>query len=825
LNKEKYLCIEKSGIILPANVNFESFNQLELEFFMRENVDNDETYVIAVTKYHAIIGAKLALKYNVKLFVDGVDYSFKPLEITILKEEQTARLLLQQAKEPVFFKAALDNLLALIVKDVPFKFTKNEAIDLVVKTTPDELMIKGVEAKQIALEFSLNYFNEDYENIKDLIQPRESEFVSKVKLSYSNELVEFIKSNPGIYILNGAMGSKKTQNIIKPLFDSFCLSGDKPLLIAPSIALTRHLISDERNYESLKKSQLTNVVGIASCVVSATTNQNFIKNYNPKSKVTLIEEFEECETNITNKDLMGDKTLKSCVKAMQEWIELLKKETVVIADATFSNFSVTQLSKLGRKIIVVGNSDITNSGDKTLALNVFEQHTLNIIDELNNDKTCAIFCGGGHRYNGRFRTIKKAIIENTKVIPMTVDSQFIKTNNGKKYLVDIDKSISENKCHIFSPVITSGVSITSDKANSINIFACKTVTPIQLAQSLGRFRKAKNINISFDHRSSLINTTKEHIFKAEISNEIIDITHEDILALKSNTFCEKVIERIQHNLSMRKNYVHVSLLISEILGFTITREALKNVQLNGNKLVSKARELNKSEYVREVENTVFNVKEYSLLKKFKEYLSAKELELLDIYELQRFYNIGKAKENIGKLISFDKNGKLRPRISNLAKLNHYFTNNPSSKELAYAKIFIEIFQILNLSSRNLEGQFTKYNIEELSSYLRNDVIEVNGEEKKICDLLISLGCSEKISKDYVDVGRLTQTLLKKLFFLKQKGKRTGTENSKGERPGEYFFLCPKRSAQVLYYLQEHMGFKLSDLDLVLEEGIEQLCPT
>ena len=318
VKEKKYLCIENSGIILPEGAHFDSFYQQDLVMFLNEQCESEEfTFIIAVTKHDAVYGAELAIRHGIKLSVEGAEYDFEAINLDKYTKEQKYRALLTQAKEPNLFEHSLHSLLNALIKKIPLKYTTEEVIKLVVDAAPSDLQINGIQASVVALKKAKVFFEEQNEKIEGFIQPRESDFVKVVKMSYQNELVEHIQNNPGVYVLNDRMGKGKSQNVILPLFNYFSGTDKRPILITPTKALTKQLVNDARNYEYQKEhSNNITVSGIAACVISATTNWRF-KKFSNQSNITLIEEFEECESSICSKKLMHPQTLSRCSEAIE----------------------------------------------------------------------------------------------------------------------------------------------------------------------------------------------------------------------------------------------------------------------------------------------------------------------------------------------------------------------------------------------------------------------------------------------------------------------------------------------------------------------------
>ena len=799
----KYLCIEKSGIILPEGALFDSFYRIELTTFLNKQCESEEfTFIIAVTKHDAVYGAELAIRHGIKLSVEGIEYAFEAINLNKYTEEQKYRALLKQAKEPNLFEHSLDSLLKALIKKVPLKYTTEEVITLVVDAAPVDLQVNGIQASDLALKKAKTFFEEQNEKIADFVQPRESEFVKIIKMSYQNELVEHVKSNPGVYVLNDKMGSGKSQNVILPLFNYFSTTDKNPILIAPTKALTNQLVSDARNYEYQKKhTNNITVSGIAACVISATTNWMF-KKFSNQSNITLIEEYEECESSICTKKLMHPQTLSRCAEAMEHWTTLLKKNTVVIADAMFSNFSALRLVQMGRKITVVENTDIGFPFTKELIIKPYESHLNNMLASLKNNEKSAVFCDGGHAYDGKFKNIQTAVEKETGKKPVVVDKGFLEKNKHE-YFVNIEKSLEKGNCHIYSPVLTSGISIVTDSISSVNIFACFTLQPNQLTQSAGRFRKSDVVHISFSSNERFQITGLNNIFDEQTYEAYELESKNDLVKLKKDNNCIQVLERLNHNRIMRSNYVYVTLKLFEMIGYKITidrKDDIKDLAQN-KRFLRQIKKFDKDTFISVVQQVEYDNLSYHFLRKSEQDLIASEQLKLEAMTLLQFYNLAsiEAKSDAQKLVEFDDKAKSRPALKNLSIARKQFDEVQEPKKAILSQIFNKIFSILNININTLCGEYNVKDIDKLVDYIRTEKIIFKSEVYIVRKELTQLGCSINIKKEYTGKdecrGTLSSNLLRILFKLKQKSKRAST----GQRSIESYYLCTEKNDSINYY--------------------------
>lgn len=802
MKQVKYLCIAKSGVVLPNGVEAEHFYRVDLSMFLAEQFKHQTlselNYVLVVGESDVVFGAELAIQYGLTLSVYGYEYDFRDHKIVDTNKEQVLRELLSVSKEPKLFTQSLNELLNKLIKKVPLQLSKVQVEKLILAATPQALNIGGEKATDVAKRMVMDFFEQKKREVKDLVSPRLSDQVHEICLSYKNELVEYIKQNPGFYVLNEHMGAGKSQDVIIPLFNEFSSTDLKPIVITPTIALSKQLINDKRNYQQQKELDVSELKAVAACVVSATANWKYQK-YGNDSKVCLIEEFEECESAICSTELMLPKTLHRCSEAMEQWQKLLQIETVVVADAMFSNFSAQQVVKAGRSITIVKNRDKVNTQHKKLTVYSYQKQLSKLVDSLNAGDRAIVFCDGSHKFNGKFKTIAKVIEEQTDVTPIVVDSVFIQKDKPE-YFYNLTSRVEEEQCHIFSPVVTSGVSVVTDRVNSVNIFACHTLLPTQLVQSSGRFRKSQDIDISFDNWSRFTTIDKKLIF-----NELAYKAYEEqcsigLSELFKNKHCQLVLDRITHNRRMKQNYVFTTLQLFKEMGYDITLENNRDGSEAIGTLIKKLFKQNKNKLIEIAIDTVYDKSEHYFLKDSFEILTNEEQLKLQVYEFQRFYNLKSFDcfDSARRLIDFDKGGKSRRHLEHIRVLQGGFCPIENPKLVVIQKIFKDIFSILNVDEFNLTANYKTDDIDKLAQYIKTAKIE----GYKVRNELIALGCSTDIAGEYKDRGYLTRGILNVLFGFKQDMKRNGAKNVDGKRPPKYYFLCPNKSELTKKYFEQ-----------------------
>lgn len=800
-----YLCIEKdAGVILPAEARVKHFYLKELESFLTVTELSKTQYVIAVTEQYAFIATKFALAYGVSIDISGVSYSL-PEYSKVPSTTQIARELIEHSHNETILRMAIEAGLQALLHQIPHHLTYQQASALLESSLAKNVKLDSASATKLFQEISVEFLTSKQQQVKAFIQPKIGGRVKSVTMEYGQQLVDFISKNKGVYVLNGRMGSSKTKNVIKPLFEHFCTSGSKPVLVAPTRALTNELIFDERNYQNVGD-RIANISGLASCIISANSKYQF-RHFSQESKVTLVEEFEECESLLTASEIVSPGTLARRVELFEHWYKLLNKETVVIADATFSDFSAQQLVELGRDVYIV-EPRLSKLNKHKRQVHIYNENTLVELMEntLDSGQRVINFCDGskksaGGKFDAVFHRLNKKAYSSAKV-----DQGYIE-KHGQEYLRDIDESIQRFQLHQYSPVITSGVSIESNYVKEINIVSSKTLLPTQLLQSSGRFRQVETINLCFDGTKRFPPLRFDQIFQSEYLSQKERFCDQEFLTLKSDVNCTRVIKRIQHNNSMYYNYEFTVVSMFEMLGYEIINKVPKE-QIKYPKKVS--------------HKTSFKAKCCQLIGELDDdyswtehqdfgYYNENELTLNEsIFEecraLIKFYGVPNSAAEFIDLVKFDDLGQGRRWVINYSELIGHSKSKSLLKDKITQQIVTQILNILNLDVNSFKGKFDQSSLTALLSFINTDHVIIDGKKYRVLHCLNEHHKSLQLPTAYKErIGNLSSKLLKHFFGLRQRHNRAGIEDSKGKRPIEGYKVECKSLTRLIKYHQMYLN--------------------
>lgn len=824
MKQVEFLCIENdAGVILPDVAEVQYFRLKELEAFLVNSNLTDRRYVLSVTDKYAVVAANLAIKYGVFLSILGEPYEFVQSCSTKITWGNLAMELISNARHEQVLKAACIEALEWQINDVPIRRSYDEITINLRASLINNKNLKSDLASKVFDECVSSFFCEKQAYVKGLLMPAIGGRVKQITMAYDDKLTKWIAKNPAIYVLNGRMGSKKTKNVIKPLFDQFCQSGDKPVLIAPTVALTHKLFSDERNYQNADFTD-EKLSGLASCIISATTKQQS-KVYSDKSKVTLIEEFEECESSLTKAELIRPHTLRARVTAFSHWYKLLAKPTVVIADATFSNFSAQQLVKAGRDVVIVTPpaSDLPHPQKEVC---VFSENSLinQMKSDLESGDRVVNFCDGAQSNNGKADRVFKNVSRDVKDT-VNVNKTYM-SGAGTEYLNDIKSTIEAFQYHQYSPVITSGISIEAQEIKKICITSCKTLLPTQLIQSAGRFRAATKVNLSFDNTKRFEPISVDSIFRNEYLVMVDSYDEVEVQKLKGDSNCKRLIERIQHINRMYQNYEFNVLTMFEFLGYEVSGSATNRKSLS---LSKSDKQATWNQYCFLIEQQYDDLylaaqshgQQASLIEaqinqssKFNECLS-----LLRFYRFPRHYN------QLMDLLTFDDFGKGRVKINNYINLNDGESGQRKLTDKINAAIVKQILQVLGICPVKLEGQYKTSDIHVLFEFISTGSVNIEGRDYRVLERLRCDHPYFRLSKNYKDkIGNLSSNVFNYFFGIKQRAIRSGGKNEEGKRPILAYELEPNSRSQFLNFFHMHRFgdskvFSLNEMDTINGEEV------
>lgn len=801
--KYKYVCVSPSELSLNERDEIEHISTFGFEKYL-ELEENLENIIVVSNEESAVYAAPICCKFGVKLQLREISYPF-----TKTKEKKTnvqlSCELIRASREKTLLDASLCFLTRFIDNEVPLKVSQGGFIDSIVDITHSfpvgVISSDSVTSKEYVRRYLKVYFEDQFNESLKFISVTDKRLFNLINLSFKKELPRFLLTNSkSTYLLNQLTGVGKTTLGSKRVFEIACRLGLNPVLITPDIALANQLCTDERNYLTVKNNNSLNEVnGLVTCVVSLVTQRSLL-SFAKKSQFIIVEEYELCESLLTQREVIQTGSLIDRSVAMSNFYSLIKEKTVLIADAFFSEFSALSIVEAtGSKLNVIHNSDPIIETKRVINVMHRDYHVDYIINMLDEIDTVVTFNDGSQQIKNDYFVLLEVIKEKCKAKVCAVEKEFMKKEEADELLSSIDDFLKKYKYVQFSPVLTAGINFLTELIKQINIFSYSTILPIALLQASARFRLAMIVNISFDekvnkkyshHKNSP--TQFDDVFSQEVTYKLgISDLARFKTQLRETESTKRVINRICHNNKMRESYVATTLSMFKAIGYevhidfepsnnTLLKEGyIKNNIKRIESYINRSNEC-ESEYI-EASNSNFQSED--------QYHAENALNFI------RFYNLFNAsEEDVIQCDQFDRFGKGRAYINNFSLLNNIKKHYLDSREFIQNHIYVKTFEILGINNMTLEGVFRQSKIEELQRYYQHGYFKMNGIRLSVAKELKSTLKFTSIHKSYLST--IIRNFISEQFGLKLKSK---TIDIKGVDDNYEYWIDKESSEALLKY--------------------------
>lgn len=766
--KYKYVCVSPTKLLINEGDKVEHISTFELEQFLafEEKLEN---IIVVSNEESAVYAAPICCKFGVKLQINGIAYPFCKA-----KKKQTnvqiSRELILASREKLLLDASLCLLTRFIDNEVPLMVSQEGFINSIVDIT-HSFPVYAVSSEEYVRRYLEDYFEEQFNKSLKFISVTDKRLFNLINLSFKKDLARFLSTNPNsTSLLNQIMGAGKTILGTKRVFEIACRLGLKPVLITPDIALANQLCRDERNYLMVKKNKsVKEIDGLVTCVVSLVTNKSLF-NFASKSQLIIIEEFELCESQITQRKVIQRGGLIERSKAMGNFYGLIKEKTVLIADSFFSEFSARNIVKLtGKKLNIIHNSDHiieTKRVVNVMNRNKHVDYIINMLDELD---TIVTFNDGSQQIKNDYFVLFEVVKEKCKEQVCAVEKDFMNGKEAEELLSSVDDFLKKYKYVQFSPVLTAGINFLTELIKQVNIFSYSTILPLALLQASARFRLALIVNISFDtkitniySRSKNLPTSFEDVFNQEVTHKIDKnelAKYRD--SLKESESTKKVINRICHNNKMRENYVATTLSMYKAIGYEVNF----NYEFSNNSLLKEGYIKNNIKRIESYIEMSKSRKRGNVLSSNSNFQSDAQYHIENALDFINFYNLFDAsEEDIIECDKFDQLGKGRTYVANFSLVNNSNKVHSDSNKFIKHCIYLKTFEILGVDNVTLEGVFRKESIIKLQRYYSNGYIDINDVKFSVAKGL--KGTLKYTSTDKTYLSKVVSNFLGEQFGLK-----------------------------------------------------------
>nr|WP_321241773.1 hypothetical protein [uncultured Tolumonas sp.] len=698
---------------------------LTLDVHAHAELLKDTQAMLFSSSTHAYQSLIQARKYGVQINIDGECLSSRSITDSIRFTEKLVKF----APTLADFENQLEQLTEMIISCLsntaaaPNEIERlAQLVDYMPHASPED---KAVRREKISQRFT-QYLQDTKRFHAIELANTQAIFLT---MGYDSALLDFMKEvkkkkKKAIFLLTGAMGSGKTQNVLHPAFEFFCENGDYPRFDVCKRSMLASKIDDPRHYQNALH-RLQTPKGLYS-VINSSFHARF-KEFNRRSKVLIIDEIEEVRTHLAGHAIGRGSLAERATLLKQLEAQVCAAELVIASDALASDHTVDWLHAVtGCKIYVVRNEPVVRY-EQTVhhygTINGVKQAISVLTQKLRDGENIALFCDAKKESVCELHSSFKTAIPDLKSI--LIDGEYASTSEGRELLANADEQLSQYQLTLITPVINSGVSIQTDHFQSVFVFAAGTILPTNVIQSMRRFRRVDNIHFA------MFNSVQNRYTNPDVveMDELTKFTppeqfHNSLLTeTKNNPHAQKIVHRIVFENQMRTNYERRVLLILDQLGFTVkfVKTNLK-ARKEGISLMD-AGSMIESEFRRtHFQNAkVLQFAEVALLKQKEDAITRKEALDIQAYIIR---NVLKIEQITLPDIQFYESGGLSlvQRLK-LARIDPY--RFKKANNTAMALCLRQILQLLNLDPNTWRGEYSNDHARDVMNFVHRGSIDVN----------------------------------------------------------------------------------------------------
>lgn len=723
-------------------------------------------------------GLSIALKNNIHHISKMSKKEFSSFMLSISITEQ-------QGKE------ATRLMVYSLMEDVPKKMNEKEASSVISHTAPSSLMIDGEAAAVYAVKTLNAAFLDRKKSVASLVSvSNENENAIFLKMDYDSDLIKYMLKNPGIYILNGQLGSGKTQNGTLPAFNALIEAKLFPIFISPRRLLTAQLIDFKYHYDNptvrasmrdQKQSQLAGLGAVVNSVFSP-----LFASFKNKSQSLIIEEIEEVLDHLTGKAI-GTGNIEERAAMTNDLFSLIKnKKLVIMADAMICDHTVNAIAKeTGKKVHIVSPFSSVEHTQR-ITINVYATQEENIAQTnslLDSGLNVAAFCDASHNENrSKFSEIFKSINKQDRNCLM-LDASNMKGIGAFKFVKELDESLKKYNYVQTTPVINSGVSVQNGHFSVVSMMSSQTLSPKGSIQSMRRFRDVLAINFSSIERRPA-QPTDPLIILANEMRKCLDAESMGDGALKqyeNKPGMKLLLSRIAHENKSRNSYTNHTLMIAEHMGWEVVLiKKDEEAQTVGRTVSYEGRKIEEAERSFFIMTSApISDTEAKIISNGISYAKKEDKWKLAAFRMRKAYCIKDTESITQEFIDHDENGKGQIILKNtiLADSNKC---SGTSNEVIKLNAIKMIMKLLNIDIETMTGSYSSEDAKVLLAWIDRGTVAYG---KNI------ISASEAITLSFPNVslssvpGKVAKSIMKHVFAIDTK--ETGGSMLKGVRSKNY----------------------------------------
>lgn len=521
--------------------------------------DNSFHFILIADQSNAFGTLKIALQYSIEISIENQHFSLTNLKNRFFRFELLYQYAITDKQKRYVFINISSYLATKIPCNYPNLVAAIDALPSCFQLHRQELLSnisKILNKRKIFLQQSSSITTQQ----RTLLIP------------YGPELVNFITQNPGIYVLIGKMGSGKSKLVVQKLFEGFSQQHLYPVLLCAKRVLAKMLINDERHYHAVVLKAVldelpveafsTGVCGVINTLVSYPIFDEIFE----RNQLMLIEEIEDVLNHCYSK-ASGDGSIQAKEHMLKRLLQHVQhSQRIVITDSFLSDHTLQLLRQYSNLPVYIcsGASDVVTY-PTIRNFKDFQQIKQRLIDDLTVGKRVLLFTDCARsKEKSKFQQLFEELRQHAR------SSLQLDADNTTK--IDVYKELQKNYQFVqISPVITSGVSFETDLFDKIYVFSKQTIHPLQLLQTLCRYRKAEEIQLHVqDHHKK---TQHQDPFVELLTDtKTSALTADELFRLQSSPTIQSLVARKQNEIDLRNNYTNHLFELFELHGFHLIHE-------------------------------------------------------------------------------------------------------------------------------------------------------------------------------------------------------------------------------------------------------------
>jgi len=661
---------------------------------------------------------------SIKLLLDCHVYNFKTMSFL-----DKCLMRMQHTSSKDEFRKSVGFAVRALTSKIPSVMRLDDALGLIASAAP-EFSVDDMTASEYAmraLERSVNERNREI--INSISVDPENPNIEVLEMEYGSELVEHIIRNPGNYAFTGGLGAGKTSKGMMVLFERLCEMGQYPILCGATQILMASLVSGDRHYKTarhLLNERTSKNIPVAG-VVNSVLGTDWFEEVIEQGTALLIEEPEDTFSHVVGSAVGQSGSLNERAELNDALDNVMEsRKWNILADAMLINETVDRIAAVTGKKVIICRPKNTEKHKITVKYYKAEAECVAVTNNaIEAGQNVVTFCDGSHNSNrSRFNELHKSIAKDG-VKSLVIDGDSMKREGAVEFIRGIDSELEKYQHAMISPVVNSGVDIRTDHYRKVAFLGYQTIAPNQLIQSLRRFRKVTEIDLSINPSNKKNPASSEIVLVNELFKELKDfqMTDDTLREYKQSASVAKVIDRIVFENRMRQDYINTVLVMLEHLGFNIVYvEHDKDLKKQGAEEISTGslnEHIARCEAIKSV--PALTDKAAMEIRKNQEFATLDSKYKLAAHDICKFFKVSKIDD---QLIEFDSHGSGRTVIRNMQYAREPIPIKIRALDCLKRTTIKTMFDMLNIDHQTFKGVFNAAQARDFLDWINSGSIKI-----------------------------------------------------------------------------------------------------